>query len=383
MRITIRDQDAFEWSMDDQIEAFRQQRGDNATRALNLERQSVTIDELHRGYIAGDGETDIVMVLTDWIPEAVERGRLLPLNLSIPDWPDGWHSAMRSLVHYGGNWVALPYHDGPQVFHYRRDLFEGDNLTPPDTWDEFLRVARHFTRDGLWGCCLGAFPDGHNNVYDFLIHLWSRGGEFLDDEGQPRFHEEPGVEALTFMVDLIHTHKVADPKCLELNSVQSGDYYASGQAAMMWNWSGFAATAESPNSKIRGLNALAEIPAGTQRASLNVFWALGIGSNSKDPEEAARFLEFLATDESDRITATHGATGVRLDTWRNPELQDAYPHYRVMEKVHESTRTLPARPDYPAINAILSDAIADAMFLRIEPADALAAAAKRMPRSSL
>lgn len=373
MIVTIRDQDAFEWSMDAQIAAFLESRPE-----LSVVRRSVTIDELHQNYIAGDAETDIVMVLTDWIPEATERGRIVPLELAIPDWPGAWHPAMRSLVHYGGKWVALPYHDGPQVFHYRRDLFEEENLAPPATWTEFLEIAKHFTREGLWGCCLGAFPDGHNNVYDFLIHLWTRDGEFFDEAGRPRFHEDPGVEALSFIVDLVHKHRVADKKCLELNSVQSGDYYASGRAAMMWNWSGFAATAESPNSKIRGLNALAEIPAGTRRASLNVFWALGIASNAKEPELAAEFLRFLATAESDRITATHGATGVRLSTWRDPEMQRAYPHYRVMEGVHDNTRTLPARPDYPAINAILSDAIADAMFLRTTPGEALTAAARRI-----
>jgi len=366
MTITIRDQDAFEWAIDAQITAY----------GGGVERRSVTIEGLHRDYIAGDGETDIVMVLTDWIPEATERGRLLPLSLNVPDWPDAWHPAMRSLVHYGGQWVALPYHDGPQVFHYRRDLFEGESVGVPQDWDEFLRVAKYFTRDGLWGCCMGAYPDGHNNVYDFLIHLWSRGGELLDGD-EPRFHGEPGVEALSFLVDLVHKHRVCDPVCLSLNSVQSGDYYASGRAAMMWNWSGFAATAEGPASKIRGLNALAEIPAGTQRASLNVFWALGIAANAKEPEAAGRFLEFLATSGSDILTATHGATGVRLSTWRSAEMQARYPHYGVMEQVHNSTRTLPARADYPVLNGVLSRAIGEAMVQAKSPRAALMNAASR------
>lgn len=373
MTITIRDQDAFEWAIDAQIAAF----------GGGVERRSVTIEELHRDYIAGDAETDIVMVLTDWIPEATERGRLTPLTLALPDWPEAWHPAMRSLVQYGGAWVALPYHDGPQVFHYRRDLFERERVSVPQTWDEFLIIAHHFTREGLWGCCMGAYPDGHNNVYDFLIHLWTRGGELLDADGRARFHEEAGVEALSFLVDLIHVHRVADPVCLDLNSVQSGDYYASGRASMMWNWSGFAATAEGPASAIRGLNALAEIPAGTQRASLNVFWALGIAANARDPEGAARFLSFLASAESDLITATNGATGVRLSTWRSPEMQGAYPHYRVMEQVHDSTRTLPARPDFPVLNEILSHGIGEAMAQRTGPREALVEAAKRWNAKSI
>lgn len=366
MKVTIRDQDAFEWAMEAQIKAFG---GD-------VELNSVTIEQLREDYIVGDEETDIVMVLTDWIPEATERGRLQALNLDIPDWPDAWHRAMRSLVHHTFKWVALPYHDGPQVFHYRRDLFKAEAIGVPQTWREFLDTAKHFTREGLWGCCLGAYPDGHNNVYDFLIHLWTRGGDLLNEYDEAVFDRESGVEALSFLCDLIHVHKVADPLCLELNSVQSGNYYASGKAAMMWNWSGFAATAESPSSRIKGLNALAEIPAGTERASLNVFWALGIPTNAKEPEEAKRFLEFLARAESDVMTARNGATGVRLSTWRDPDLQEAYPHYRVMEKVHETTRTLPARSDYPVLNDILSQAISDAMLLRKGPREALFDAAR-------
>ena len=99
-----------------------------------------------------------------------------------------------------GSVYGLPYHDGPEIFHYRTDLF-GDpaeqqrvpssstamRLRPPDTWDEFLDMARFFTRpdDGLYGTVVAGLNDGHNNVYDFLIHLWSRGGRLLDEQMQP------------------------------------------------------------------------------------------------------------------------------------------------------------------------------------------------------
>ncbi len=376
--LTTREQDTFEAALAWQIEEFQRQRPDV--------RITVQPRPIHDHYVAmveqgGAADVDLFLCCTDWLPDAAAQGLLTPLDelfaaAPLPDWPDAWHPAMQKLVVQQGQWVGLPWHDGPEVFMVRTDFFEdaqeqatfaaqfGRPLRVPATWSEFVEVAQFFTRpeQGQWGAVCAGLTDGHNNVYDFLIQLWSRGGTLLDDQLRPQFHDEIGVEALTFLYDLFHRHRVIAPECLGMGSVESGDFYAQGHAAMMWNWCGFAAVCELPElSRIVGRNRCTRLPAGDGPAgrsvSLNIYWALTAGRNGRHPEVVRDFLAHVSRPASDKVTSMVGANGTRLSTWRDPDVQQKYPHYAIIEDVHSQTLTLPAIPAYTAINEAISRAV--------------------------
>ena len=102
---------------------------------------------------------------------------------------------------------------------------------------------------------------------------------------------------------------------------------------MMANWFGFAARAGREGSPLAGKVAIAPIPTANNAApvSLSVFWALAMGHGSRHKELAWQFLRFVASPERDLGITRHGAVGVRLSTWRNPELQARIPVYREVE----------------------------------------------------
>lgn len=398
LRLISREQAAFESALHGQIEAFTR-----ANPEIQIECTFLPIHEHYERMIEGDGchtgEYDLFLCCTDWIPAAAATGGLTPLGNFIAaappqDWPDGWHPSMRALISYGGEQVAMPWHDGPEVLHYRRDLFESEveresyrrrfnrELRPPATWSEFLDVAAHFTRpeEELWGCCEAAYGDGHNNVYDFVIQLWSRGGVLIGEDGEPGFDSSIGEEALQFYVDLFHRHRVAPTECLKLGSVECGDYYASGHAAMSWNWIGFAATCEMPGSPTAGLNACTAIPAGDgpngSPVSLNIYWGLTIPSGSQNKATAYEFLRWVARPDMDRLTSMSGANGVRLSTWRDPDVRRQFPYYAVIEDIHAGTRTLPATPEYSPMNEAISRAVNRAVNLEMDCLPSLRLAAE-------
>jgi len=340
-------------------------------------------EELYERMIGQDGahagQYDVMLSLTDWLPQLMKRGGLVRLNGYLAadppeDWPDGWSESMKALQHdASGNVFGMAYHDGPEMFHYRSDLFGnareqaafrrayGYDLHVPLTWDEFLDVARFFTRpgEGLWGAVVAGQPDGHNNVYDFLIHLWSRGGRLLDEKLRPAFDSPEGVAALRFYTDLLTIHQVTPPDAMAWDSVLSGIAYADGKGAMMWNWSGFAATAELPPSRIIGMNRCTTIPRGAgpkgRHMSLNVYWLLGILAGSPRPDLAWQFIKETASREMDKVTSLSGGTGTRLSTWRDPQIQAQFRYYEAIEEVHRNVESPPGLPEYPAMNEVLSD----------------------------
>lgn len=396
LRLVCREFDGFERSFAHQIEAFQRVYPDVEIRADFL-----PLEELHRHMLAESGaawgEADLFLCVTDWLPEAIEGGQILSLDRFLESdppegWPEAWSPSMRGLQSRPEGIYGLPYHDGPEVFLYRRDLFEdpaeqdsfrrksGRELAPPRTWDEFVEVAKFFTRpeQGLWGACLAGYPDAHNNVYDFLIHLWSRGGSLLS-AGRSAIRSPEGEEALQFLVDLYHLHRVVDPRCLELDSVASGMHYAQGHAAMMWNWSGFAAVAELPGvSQIVGKNACTLVPGAAgpkgRSVSLNIYWVLTIPSGSRNIDMAYRFLRHVAGPEMDKATSMLGGNGVRLSTWRDTEVREKFPYYAILEEAHRSVESPPQIPEFTAIAECLNRHVDDAMHQRRAVRECIAAA---------
>lgn len=367
--------DGFERSFAAQAVAFQSHYPNVEFNLTSIEPEKLYDDLIAKRGMMG-ASWDVVLLLTDWLPELMKLGALTRLNDYIqrdppPDWSHGWSDSLLELQRDDtGGIFALPYHDGPEMFMYRADLFEnpaeqsafaaqfGYPLAVPETWTQFRDMARFFTRPekGLYGAMIAGLNDGHNNVYDFFLHLWSRGGRLFDAAWKPVFNDEIGREALQFYADLILKDKVCPPKTLDYDSVASGVAYASGEAAMMWNWCGFSAIAELPPSKIIGQNRLGLVPRGDRgtHSTLNIYWVIGIPAGSAQKELAYQFLRHCATPEMDKITAASGGTGVRRSTWRDPDIQAQFPYYRVMEAAHENAKSPPRIPEYPAINEVLN-----------------------------
>jgi multiple sugar transport system substrate-binding protein len=81
---------------------------------------------------------------------------------------------------------------------------------------------------------------------------------------------------------------------------------------------------------------------------------LGICAGSTNQALAYQFLKETATPAMDKITSLAGGSGVRKSTWNDPEIRDQFQYYEVMEQVHTGIDTLPALPQYPALNEVFS-----------------------------
>ncbi len=116
---------------------------------------------------------------------------------------------------YDGRLMSLPFNKSVPIIYYNKDLFRRAGLDPeepPQTWEEFARVARQLTRDlngdgkpDLWGF---EFTD-HATLFECL--LIQNGGELFDLESRTMLFNSPeGVEALQYLVDLVRKDRAAD-----------------------------------------------------------------------------------------------------------------------------------------------------------------------------
>jgi len=362
--------------------------------ALTLDAEALDLNPLYESlFIRGglkDGTWDVAFIVTDWLAEAVEQGALLDLapymrTAPVPDYPQGWTRSLTDFQHFGDAVYGLPYHDGPECFIYRRDLFEdqseqrafqerfGYHLTPPRTWDQFRDLARFFTRpeQELYGTVFAAFPDGHNSVYDFCLQLWSRSGDLADSSGAVTLDTPQAAAALDFYRAMVGDRTATYPEPETIDSVRSGELFSQGNVAMMVNWFGFAAACEQPDSPVKGKVAIAELPSGTMprgraveqaaSVSLGVHWALAIGSGSCHKDEAYAFLRHACSPEMDKLTTLEGAIGCRLSTWSDPEVNAAIPFYHRLADLTPDARTLPRSRHFPALAHIIDEMVQQAI----------------------
>jgi multiple sugar transport system substrate-binding protein len=362
---------------------------------LHLEWESLDLNPLvdtlfTRGGLK-DGTWDIAFIVTDWLADAVGDGELRDLapfmrENPVPDYPEGWVPALTRMQQFGDAIYGLPYHDGPECLIYRTDLFAdpgeqeafregfGYPLAAPRTWRQFEDVARFFNRpqQGLYGTVFAAYPDGHNTVYDFCLQLWSRGGELTDAAGHPTLDTPEAVAALDFYRRMVYDRSATPPGQDEIDSVKSGELFASGAVAMMVNWFGFAAVCEQPGCPVKGRTAVTTLPSeeGKPPASLNVYWLLAVAEGSPHAETAFAFARHCCSAAMDKLTTLEGGIGCRLSTWADPEVNALIPFYAELPRLHEGTRTLPRFRELPALIHIIDEAV-QAAITGDEPSDVI------------
>lgn len=382
-RIAVRKYGPFESAIRKQWESFNRHSDtglevDVVALDLHPLQQTLLIDE---GMLRGDW--DVAFVNTDWIAAMHASGaavNLAPLLRDSPpaDYPQGWTDSLLRLQCIDEAVLGTPYHDGPECLIYRKDIFEDaavrenyqrrfdEPLRPPQSWQKFHQLARflHAPHKGLYGTVFAAFPDGHNSVYDFLLQLWTRGGELFDATGRIHFSTQQALEGLEFYRHMLADEGAVHPRSHQMDSIQAGMAFAAGEAAMMVNWFGFATMAHTAEaSRVRGCVDVAEIPcvAGGRPVSLNVYWMLSIASGAPHQQIAYQFLRWCMQPEMDKLTTMEGAIGCRRSTWMDAEVNSAIPFYQRMVTLHAHAREIPQIGEWPRIAHIIDRLVTGAI----------------------
>ncbi|ACU04954.1 extracellular solute-binding protein [Pedobacter heparinus] len=364
---------------------------------LQAELVPLDLHELHKATLGNDGlkkgEWDIAHINTDWLLEgyASEAFEILNphLDANAPSaFPEGWSPSLLALQQFEEQVVGLPFHDGPECLSYRKDLFDDvaeqqrylqqyrRDLKIPATWDEFRQVASFFYRpeQNLYGSVFACYPDGHNTVFDFCLQLWSRGGTLLDEEGKINIDTKAAAEGLDFYRQLLKDTKAVHPGSANYDSVQAGQAFARGEAALMINWFGFASVCEvDAASAVKGKVGVTSLPVSENNlpASLNVYWVYTIGSGSKHKQTAYDFLRFAVNEENDKQLTLEGGIGCRISTWKDSLVNELVPYYHKLEQLHKGAKTLPQKSNWAEIAAIIDVAVLKALNSELPAAEIL------------
>lgn len=209
----------------------------------------------------GNKQTDFDIVIGDsqWIGRGATKG----LYLELTDWAKATvkldeinKTALKYLCEYptgSGRLFALPCETDAVGFAYRKDWFADPaeqaafkakynaELEPPQTWDEFKRVAEFFTRpaDKRYGCALLTGRGYDSLVMGFQNLFWVYGGSWGDPTTfatSCMVNSDGAIEALRFMKELMASSPAGGA---DLDYGKTMEVFRNGSAAMAMNYFAF------------------------------------------------------------------------------------------------------------------------------------------------
>jgi len=133
---------------------------------------------------------------------------------------------------YNGQAYGVPFSVTPLGLYYNRSLLERADLdpdSPPRNNDEYMAALERLKAAGIQGSWVDPFV--FTGVLQFQSLLWQfGGGPYSADGARATFNSDAGVDALTWMVDLIK--KGYSPKDVGQNANDTA--FQNGENALMW-----------------------------------------------------------------------------------------------------------------------------------------------------
>lgn len=293
-----------------EIEAIQEFKGD-FEQATGIKVQLEVYDEptarqkLVLDATSNTGTYDITSASFWNIPEYVKAGWLEPLDPYLEQAKDEWlhpedipDGAMEAMT-VDGELYALPHTIIGGMFFYRKDVFQELGLDAPETTADILEAAEVIKRerpDLIPFTARGAATFA--SLGTELGWAYGYGAILFDEENQPHATDPKMVAAMEDFVTLMRDY--GPPDAATLTFTQAGEKFSSGQAAMMFDTSGFGTIFEDPEqSQVAGKVGYS-LPTGPADQPLQWLYneGLAITAGSENKNAAWLFLQWRMSRET-------------------------------------------------------------------------------------
>lgn len=270
---------------------------------------------------------------------------------------------------YRNQIYMAPLTESSIALFYNRKMFENAGIplpsTDPDrpwTWDQVRSAAKKLTdpSKGIYGIDPAqGFQNGGSSAYFNFPIIWQFGGEVMNPEGTSAkgyLDSDATKRALQFFADLYNKDGVS---ALEYPP----DPFANGKLAMTidGSWSLSRYEEKYPDFRLGIDYDIAPLPRETHQAVANGSWALAISSESKHPEEAWLFVNWVTGHDGQKLyTSITKDIPARYSVARETPELNTYPKniFVLQDQRYGRPRTI--TPIFPQ----MSDAV-NAMFEEI------------------
>jgi multiple sugar transport system substrate-binding protein len=335
-------------------------------------------------FLAGQATYDMVLMDITWVPKFARQGWLVPLD----DWfgKEEQNEFLPGDIQgsiFNGKIYRVPLQTDAGILYYRKDLLEEKGYKPPQTWDEFVKIAGELQDPPkLWGFVFqGKQYEGL--VCNFLEILWSFGGDVFDEKGNLVLNSPQGVEALKFMYDLIHNYKITPPGVTTYEEEESRHVFQEGYAVFCRNWPYLWSLAQKEDSPVKGKVGIIPLPhkEGMKSSACLGGWGFGISKFSRNKVTCIEFIKYITGYQSQKkLHFKSGTVPTRKALFEDKDILGVNPFYSDLYQVMLLAKPRPVHPDYAQVSDILRRFIHKALLGEIPPESALEKAESEIKR---
>ena len=313
-------------------------------------------DKLEMQLIAGESTPDIIHPFS--IHLARIRPYLEPLEPFLQDQaimtdPDGkalsldavLPVAMDTVRSEDGKIYMLPTDMSEVLLFYRQDLIK----TPPGTWDDFVRLAKRYTRTinpdspTQYGIVLQgkyetwAFCSALENILPYGIDPFNVSSE--DDINLLTKSLQPFED--------LAAAKAFPPETVNAEYSKVAAMIKSGEVAMALQWNAFYQDLRNPESSPKVYDKVDVAPPpgirqedGTIKRSLYVHTInLALNRHSRHKQKAMMFMTWATLGEGAWVYARAGGSSPLAEIWDNDKISDLYPRLAPWLAAHGQSPT--------------------------------------------
>lgn len=236
------------------------------------------------------------------------------------DWKD-FQDGPVDLTTYKDTIVGVPLITESEVLYYRKDLLQKAGLEVPGTMKELEAAAKkiHDENDGIAGFV--SRTQASAAVTQFSGFLYSFGGDWTDGDDNATIDSDAAKQAYAFYGKLLHDYGPAQIST-DMSWPEAMAIFQQGKAAFETDASSLYDNLANPDkSKVGDQLGVAPFPAGPAGSKpYNVAaWALGINANSKNQDNAWKFIKWATSPEMTLEMQKEGTPSARKSVWDNPE----------------------------------------------------------------
>jgi multiple sugar transport system substrate-binding protein len=348
-------------------------------------------EQKFRTAAAGNTLPDLFAVDGINVPAYTARGLTAEIVGIDPALLDDFYPPARAEMEYSGKVYASVLETNSQALRVNMDMVEKAGSKVPATWDELVTYGKEITVDTAgkkaseegfnpnqlkqaafetW-CC-----EGEGATWMILAWIWSNGGDVYNAEKKVTFADEPSVQAVQYLKDLVQTHYIW-PKAGAMQAGPEGTFY--GQLIAMGQTGAFDLAnltetnkppfkweiAPNPNS-----------PVGNFISGVGG-WLISANKAGKAIPQSIEFLKFMMADEWQQHVSKFGYALTGRKTIAEARLAEV-PQLKIFLDAMATGKARPRSSQYPAITEAMQQAFDEAIFGDRTPKDALTDASTKI-----
>ena len=249
-------------------------------------------------FASGTSPVDLFSDADDSSPTFMRAGWVKPLDDVIPqeiwdDFPPSMQDHIQGFLSIDGVPYRIPHEFAVGYFFSRQDWLTERGLSTPTTWDEMVEVGKEIAdpSKGIWGTTDGLIKPALLYVYVAYLTAQAGGKVFEFDDGT--------AQALQFLYDMIHTHRIFPEEALNQDYTAQNQLYMEDKVGFMRQWPFFQAVAEGNTDWYAPEKVVISLPPAGPAGSKSWIggWGFSIPTYAPNPDGAAELIRFLTSKE--------------------------------------------------------------------------------------